>query len=68
MTEPRKHEHPEPSSDPGIEPSANKDRQPDHNTRQPVKPPVKPPRNIVPIIMGLAILLLLMPRPLSAQL
>jgi len=68
MTEPRKHEHPEPSSDPGIEPSANKDRQPDHNTRQPVKPPVKPPRNIVPIIMGLTILLLLMPRPLSAQL
>ncbi|HOY85100.1 MAG TPA: hypothetical protein PLQ80_07370 [Candidatus Syntrophosphaera sp.] len=68
MPEPRKQEPqgPAPEDQAGIPPDKN--RQPDQDERQPSKQPVKPPRNIVPIIMGLALFLLFTPRALSAQL
>ncbi|MDD3142691.1 MAG: hypothetical protein PHG32_00670 [Candidatus Cloacimonetes bacterium] len=68
MPEPRKQEPqgPAPEDQAGIPPDKN--RQPDQDGRQPSKQPVKPPRNIVPIIMGLALFLLFTPRALSAQL
>lgn len=68
MPEPRKQEPqgPAPEDQAGIPPDKN--RQPDQDKRQPSKQPVKPPRNIVPIIMGLALFLLFTPRALSAQL
>jgi hypothetical protein len=68
MPEPRKQEPqgPAPEDQAGIPPDKN--RQPDQDERQPSKQPVKPPRDIVPIIMGLALFLLFTPRALSAQL
>ncbi len=68
MPDPRKLEPLEPPPDTRTGTSQDKNRETDKDERQPVKPPSKSPRNIVPIIMGLAIFLLLSPRPLAAQL
>jgi len=47
--------------------SKEKPKPAEDESRGKVKKPVRPPRNIVPIIMCLALALLLAPRPLSAQ-
>ncbi len=68
MPESRK---PEPlTPPPGTQtvPDREKETPPEQDERLQIKPPAKPPRNIVPIIMGLALFLLLLPKPLAAQL
>lgn len=57
---------PTPDSQPGI--TKDNHRQPEQDERLPEKQPGKLHRNILPIIMSLALFLILIPRPLAAQL
>lgn len=68
MPDPIKTESPEPEVDtlPGGTHKRNPKEKPEAWTKE--KQPPKVPRNIVPIIMGLAAILLLAPAPLMAQL